>query len=182
MHLMQFAVGMADEDGGVDDPFSKATIQLVVDRYRIRRIRLPLHRRNDTAFDPVVDDPKADNNRAPFDPATPTAQAQHGWTHVRRPRKHLHRIQSCACHRIGVIAMARSPGLPRIMADHRSFLMAVERLHRRIDVPESKARTGAVPPSGRDEPPVRCVKIEPLPLSLLHTSRTCVTLTKREVK
>ena len=30
--------------------------------------------------------------------------------------------------------MARLPGLPRIIADHRAFLMAVERLHRRIDV------------------------------------------------
>ena len=34
----------------------------------------------------------------------------------------------------------------------------------------------------RDEPPVRCVKIESLALLLLHMSRTCVTLSKREVK
>ena len=37
-------------------------------------------------------------------------------------------------HRIGVIAVARTPGLLRIVAQDRSFLMAVERLDRRIDI------------------------------------------------
>jgi hypothetical protein len=36
------------------------SIQLVVDRYGIGRIPLSLHRGNDAAFDPIMDDPKAD--------------------------------------------------------------------------------------------------------------------------
>ena len=51
------------------------------------------------------------------------------------PRAHIHvEDQSRARHRVSVIAMARSTGLLRIVAHHRSFLTAVERLHRRIDV------------------------------------------------
>src|SRR5271166_4785780 len=42
--------------------------------------------------------------------------------------------QSRAGHRIGVIAMARPPGLVGIVAHDRSLLTAVKRLHRRIDV------------------------------------------------
>src|SRR5271166_3360677 len=50
-------------------------------------------------------------------------------------RTHVHvEHQSRAGHRIGVIAMARPPGLLGIVAHDRSFLTAVKRLHRRIDV------------------------------------------------
>ena len=42
--------------------------------------------------------------------------------------------QPCASHRVGMIAMARPPWLLGIVADDRPFLMAVERLHGRIDV------------------------------------------------
>ena len=50
-------------------------------------------------------------------------------------RAHIHvENQSRPRHRIGVIAVAGPPRLLGIVADHRSFLMAVERLHRRIDV------------------------------------------------
>src|SRR5260370_25356424 len=50
-------------------------------------------------------------------------------------RTHVHvEHQSRAGHRIGVIAMARSSGLLGIVAYDRSFLTAVKRLHRRIDV------------------------------------------------
>ena len=42
--------------------------------------------------------------------------------------------QTRRSHRIGVIAMARTSGFLRIVAQRRSFLMAVERLDCRIDV------------------------------------------------
>ena len=48
------------EMAGVGDPFSEASIQFVIDADYIWRIRLAVHRRDDTAFDPVVDDPEAD--------------------------------------------------------------------------------------------------------------------------
>ena len=37
-------------------------------------------------------------------------------------------------HRVGVVAMARTPGLLGVVAQDRPFLMAIERLDRRIDV------------------------------------------------
>ena len=45
--------------GGVDDPFSEASVQFVIDADYIWRIRFAVHRGDDTAFDPVVDDPEA---------------------------------------------------------------------------------------------------------------------------
>jgi len=42
--------------------------------------------------------------------------------------------QPYASHRVGMIGMARPPGLLGVVANHRAFLMAVEWLHSRIDV------------------------------------------------
>src|SRR5208337_2245615 len=41
-------------------------------------------------------------------------------------------------HRVGVIAMARTAGLLGVVAEDRSFLMAIERLDRRIDVEDPR--------------------------------------------
>src|SRR6202040_4286387 len=46
--------------GGIGDPFSEVSIQLVIDCDHIRRIRFALHGGNYTTFDPVMDDPEAD--------------------------------------------------------------------------------------------------------------------------
>ena len=42
--------------------------------------------------------------------------------------------QPYASHRVGMIGIARPPGLLGVVANHRAFLMAVEWLHSRIDV------------------------------------------------
>ena len=44
----------------VGDPFSETSIQFAIDRDRIGRVRLALQRGNDTAVDPIMDDPEAD--------------------------------------------------------------------------------------------------------------------------
>ena len=48
------------EMGRVGDPLSETSIQFVIDRDRIWRIRLALQRWNDTAIDPIMDDREAD--------------------------------------------------------------------------------------------------------------------------
>jgi hypothetical protein len=44
----------------VGDPFSEALISIVVDRDSIWRMWFALSRRDNTTFDPVMDDPQAD--------------------------------------------------------------------------------------------------------------------------
>jgi hypothetical protein len=44
----------------VSDPVSQVLVRLVVDHRRVRCVSLTLLRREDTAFDPVVDHPQAD--------------------------------------------------------------------------------------------------------------------------
>src|SRR5271165_2728634 len=46
--------------------------------------------------------------------------------------------KTCRGHRVGVIAMARTSRLLGVVAQDRSFLMAIERLDRRIDVEDPR--------------------------------------------
>ncbi len=52
---------------------------------------------------------------------------------IARPHVHRHR-QPGVRHQRAVIAVRRSPGLLRVVTHHRAFLLAVQALHRRIQI------------------------------------------------